>query len=140
MGGQGSPERGQASAGVQGHPASSSPPPGAVSIRRLRGPSPPSLAPVQPLATVHGEMNGWGRGFCQAQGHWSGQAGVGMRLPEHGIGHRGLYTTPEGVLGICDTCVSVDIRTHPCLCMCWWSQVLYSPERFYPDPLSLRAI
>ena len=33
--------------------------------------------------------------------------------------HGGLYTTPEGIPGVCDTCVSEDIRTHPCLCVCW---------------------
>ena len=49
-----------------------------------------------------------------------------MRLPEHGLGHRGLYTTPEGVLGVCDTCVSVDIRTHLCWCMCWCLRVWVS--------------
>lgn len=33
--------------------------------------------------------------------------------------HGDRYTTPEGVPGVCDRCVSVDIRTHPCLCVCW---------------------
>lgn len=131
-------------------------PPGAVSIRRLRVPSSHSLAPVQPLATVHREMNGGGGG-----GRCSAQAGVGMRPQERappGTGTRGSLcrreapcSTPQCVLGVCDrrvsawifvsirVCVRVCICMSGCLCALMWVSRI-SLKRVFPRVSELMCV